>query len=297
MRLIVHIGFHKTASTHLQGLMNANHAALAARGIWYDPQSGYPAHHSVAHALMQGDSAPFEPMIVAALSAGAETLILSSEDLECALFNPAVPALIEEVAASFAIRDIEWHAAIREPGAYFESLHAQLSWHTFADALHMFSEVMKKGVLFMPEPFSGDHATPYWFYCFDYQPFLQAFAAGGRSIFVHDYADGEPYPGWRLIDRLGALDAMVKPAAAIDGNHRLSRAAVVEHFEARIHDVVGAEDWPTVQQIVAHHVTTDLQTVPTLARLIGNRFAESYRAAIRAFGRTATPVEAMDRAA
>lgn len=284
MRLIVHMGFHKTASTNLQGLMNANHAHLAARGIWYEHQEWYPAHHAAAHALMQGDSAPFEAMIGNAMAAGAHTLILSSEDLECALFNPAVPALIEEVAASFGIRDVEWHAAIREPGAYFESLHAQLSWHTFADALHMFSEVMKKGVLFMPEPYLDEYATPYWFYCFDYQPFFEGFAAQGRALTVHDYADREPYPGWRILDRLGALDAIVEPAAETDGNHRLSRATIVEHFEARLHELVGEDDWTAMQSIVANHVTTDLQTVPTLARLVGNRFAESYRAALAQFG-------------
>jgi len=284
MRLIVHLGFHKTASTHLQDLMNRNSARLAERGIWYEGQQGYPAHHAAAHALMRGDSAPFEAMCIDALTAGCHTLILSSEDLECALFNPAVPALIEEVAAAFGIAPVEWHATIREPGAYFESLYAQLSWHSFADALHMFSEVMKKGVLFMPEPFLGEQEIPYWFYCFDYQPFLQAFAGTGRHVIVHDYADRAPYPGWRMVDRLGALEAMVEPAEDAHGNHRLTRAAIVDHFQARLHEIVGADEWDAVENIVANHVTTDLQTVPTLARLIGNRFAASYRAAIHEFG-------------
>lgn len=284
MRLIVHLGFHKTASTHLQDLMNRNSARLAERGIWYERQDGYPAHHVAAHALMRGDSAPFETMIVATLTAGCHTLILSSEDLECVLFNPAVPALIADVAASFGISDIEWHAAIREPGAYFESLYAQLSWHSFADALHMFSEVMKKGVLFMPDPFIGEQATPYWFYCFDYRPFFEAFAAAGRAVIVHDYADRAPFPGWRLLDRLGALDALEEPAEDAHGNHRLSRATIVDHFNARLHEVVGAADWPMVEEIVADHVTKDLQTVPTLAMLVGNRFADSYRATVHQFG-------------
>ncbi len=284
MRLIVHLGCHKTASTHLQDLMNRNSARLMERGIWYARQPGYPAHHTAAHALMRGDGAPFEAMCADALSAGCHTLILSSEDLECALFNPAVPALIEDVAASFGIAPIEWHAAIREPGAYFESLYAQLSWHSFADALHMFSEVMKKGVLFMPEPSVGEHATPYWFYCFDYQPFFEAFAASGRDLVVHDYADGDPYPGWRLLDRLDALDAMIEPAEDAHGNHRLSRAMIVDHFRARLQEIVGADEWAVVEDIVANHVTTDLQTIPTLARLVGTRFADSYRAAVTQFG-------------
>src|SRR3546814_5872003 len=63
------------------------------------------------------------------------------------------------VAADHGFDEIEWHAVIREPGAYFESLHSQLSWHTYADSLTMFSEIMKKGVLFLPEPHYGDRKS------------------------------------------------------------------------------------------------------------------------------------------
>ena len=51
MRLIVHLGFHKTASTHLQHLFNLNAESMAARGVWYQPQADYPAHHPAAPSL------------------------------------------------------------------------------------------------------------------------------------------------------------------------------------------------------------------------------------------------------
>src|SRR3546814_5330327 len=73
----------------------------------------------------------------------------------------------------------------------------------------MFSEVMKKGVLFMPEPHFFPGAAPYWFFLFDYAPFLRTFAAPGRRLFLHDYADRTPYPGWRMIDRLGIGGALM----------------------------------------------------------------------------------------
>src|SRR3546814_10993658 len=66
----------------------------------------------------------------------------------------------------------------------------------------MFREVMKKGVLFMPEPHFFPGAAPYWFFLFDYAPFLRTFAAPGRRLFLPDYADRTPYPGWRVIYRL-----------------------------------------------------------------------------------------------
>jgi hypothetical protein len=285
MRLIVHMGFHKTASTHLQDLMNRNSAALAERGVWYERQSGYPAHHNVANPLLVGDAAPFEAMIANARAAGSRTLILSSENLEGVVFNTGVATLIEETAAAHGIAEIEWHAAIREPGAYFESIHPQLSWHTYADGLHMFAEVMKKGVLFLPEPHPGDDATPYWFFCFDYHPFLASFAAAGRKLFVHDYADRTPYPGWRLVDRLGLIDAMVEPAEGHGFNHRLPREQVEKFFRKRLREAAGDRaTWHMVRDAVKAHMAANLATVPVYARAVGERYGDSYRRALAEFG-------------
>src|SRR3546814_5393940 len=69
-------------------------------------------------------------MIGEAKAAGAHTMILSSENLEGVVFNPEIALLIERVAADHGFDEIEWHAVIREPGAYFESLHSQLSWRS-----------------------------------------------------------------------------------------------------------------------------------------------------------------------
>src|SRR3546814_4962209 len=88
-------------------------------------------------------------MIERGRAASCHTILFSSENLEALPFVPEITALTEAAAAEAGIKTIEWHAVLREPGAYFESQHAQLSRHSYADAAHMFSEVMKKGVLFM----------------------------------------------------------------------------------------------------------------------------------------------------
>lgn len=284
MRLIVHMGFHKTASTHLQALMNANREAMAEQGVWYEYHR-FAAHHDIANALLVGDAAPFEAMLVNARADGAHTAILSSENLEALPFNPAIAGLIEETAAANGIDAIEWHAAIREPGAYFASIHSQLSWHTYADGLHMLSEVMKKGVLYLPEPHRGEGATPYWFFCFDYQPFLESFAAPGRALFVHDYADRDPYPGWRLVRRLGLLDAMTETPEEWGYNHRLTQQTAQKYFRKRLREAVDDHDtWRMVRDAAKAHMEANLATVPVYAEAVGARFGDSYRAAIEQFG-------------
>lgn len=286
MRLIVHMGFHKTASTHFQELMNRNCARLAERGLWYERQPTYAAHHDIANPLLAGDAAPFAAMLANAHAAGAYSAILSSENLEALPFNLEVAALIERAAAANGVTDIEWHAAIREPGAYFASIHSQLSWHTYADGLHMFSEIMKKGVLFVPEPHHGEKATPYWFFCFDYHPFLAGFAASGRRLFVHDYADRDPYPGWRLVRRLGVLDALVEQPEEWGYNHRLAPETAVRYFRERLREAAGDfATWRMVRDAVKRHMAANLATVPVYAEAIGQRYRDSYARALEQFGR------------
>lgn len=286
MRLIVHLGFHKTASTHLQHLFNLNAQAMAARGVWYQPQTDYPAHHPAAWALLSGDAAPMEAMIVAARKAGCHTVILSSEDLEGAIFNPGVAALIEDAAVVAGVTAIEWHAAIREPGAYFESLMAQLSYHVYGDALSLFVQAMQKGMIFVPEPQPARDATPYWFYCFDYYAFLSGFAAvPGRRLFVHDYADRDPYPGWRLVERLGVRDLLVETPDDVGHNHRLPADAVEHFYRARLNEAVGgAAEWAMVREAAEQCLAASLSAVPTLGRAVGQRYADSYADAIAQFG-------------
>lgn len=280
MRLIVHLGFHKTASTYLQQLLNGNVRALAARGIWYQPQKHYPAHHQAAWALLGGDGMPLEMMLRAAKLSGCDTVILSSEDLEAVPFNPQVAATIEATATALGVTGIEWHIVVREPGAYFASLHAQLQHHVYADTLVMLREVLKKGMIFIPEPLAGERGAPYWFYCFDHHAYIAGFAARtAHKVVVHDYTDADPYPGWRMIDSLGARDAITRLPDAGAENRRLGPDAIASGYRARIVDAVGADLPPEFETLLA----ANLAAVPEAARLVGERFGDSYREAVATF--------------
>lgn len=90
-RLILHAGWHKTATTAIQAFAHRNRDALRRRGFWYPGLSAVEAgveraHHSFAHALARAPSA-FTPEgaraiaaeWVAAAGARGETVILSAE--------------------------------------------------------------------------------------------------------------------------------------------------------------------------------------------------------------------------
>src|SRR3546814_15610257 len=80
MRLIIHLGFHKTASTFLQQLLAANLDGPAARGFWYDPEGVCGAHHPIANPLLAGDPAPFAAMIERGRAATCPTNLLSPSE-------------------------------------------------------------------------------------------------------------------------------------------------------------------------------------------------------------------------
>ena len=284
MRLIVHLGFHKTASTWLQHLLNDHHADLAERGIWYEPQPGYPAHHFAAWDLLLGDAGRFAAMLGNAAARGCHAVILSSEDLEAVVYNPQVADTIEAAALLHGVTAIEWHVALREPGAYFASLHAQLQHHVYADSVTMFTEVLRKGMLFVADPLPGERGTPYWCYCFDHHAALSDFAAATRHpVLVHDYADADPFPGWRLLDRLGALDAITRAPGAEGRNERLGRDAVTAGYRRRVADALGGALPDDVSAAVDACLAANLAAVPALSRAIGARFADSHRAALDEF--------------
>lgn len=283
MRLVVHMGLHKSGSTHFQQLMLLHHDGLAARGIWYDTDGVCGAHHPVANAMLAGDAEPFLAMIRRARMAGCETVLLSSENFEALPFVPAIAAQIEQAADLVGVRTIEWHAVLREPGAYFESQYAQLSRHCYADPGHMFSEVMKKGVLFMPEPHRFPGAAPYWFFCFDYAGFLTGFAVG-RELSVYDYADGAPFPGWQIAETLGVLPMLTTRPAAADCNHRLPASDISANFRARMREAVGDDrPWALVAPAVEAGIENGAACVAPYARAVGERYAASYREALIRF--------------
>jgi hypothetical protein len=280
MRLIVHLGLHKTASTNLQHLLHAHRAAVCSRGVFYQASSTSAAHHEVAWRLLGGDPTLLDAMLAEARRQECEDIILSSEDLEGLFFNPAPARLIQE-SAQRAGASVEWHAVLRKPDAYFSSLYAQLQCHVYADALTMFAEIMNKGGLYMHNPAPNWGGTPFWYYSFDHARDLDVFArATGQHVFAHDYADDQPFPGWRLLQRLGVLDLITQLPDEVGQNRRHPADVVLAGYRARIAEAGGG----TLKRHVDAAVAVSMASVPHCAQLINERFADSHAQALNRFG-------------
>lgn len=284
MKLIVHPGLHKTGSTYLQHVLNANHAALTARGVWYQPQQGYPAHHQAAWRILLGDPAPLLAMAEKARTAECHTLLLSSEDLEGALYDNRPLAAIGEATRSAGIASVEWHVVLRKPGSAFASLFAQLQHHVYADAFQLFYDVMHRGFIHMAQPTPGQ-GTPYWYYTFDHLADLARLQERAQtSLFAHDFADAAPFPGAGLLEHLGVLDAIVSLPGNSARNARQTNDEIVRGFATRVEEAVpDAAAQARILDGFLACMQNGLDNVDTYATIIGERYAESHAKALRRF--------------
>lgn len=288
MQLIVHMGLHKTASTYLQHLMNDNHEALLERGVYYEKQAGYPAHHHAAWTILRGDMTPLNSMLETARQLGCHTTILSSEDLEGIIFDPGTVKGIENAASSAGVERIEWHMCLRDAGEYYSSLHAQLQHHVFSGALDLFYEVMRDGMVFIPDPLRGGPGTPYWGFCFDHARYIAKFAETTiNPVIVHDYTDRDPFPGWQMLARLDVLESIRNLPPASARNARMEATAVVQGHRERLEEVIPQELLKSkVSAMFRDHIKKDLAIVPELAALVGSRFAAGTAETLAKFSRS-----------
>lgn len=286
MRLIIHAGLHKTGSTFLQHIMNDNHEALAAAGVWYEKQPGYPAHHFAAWDILRGDTSPVGRMVADARAHGCHTVILSSEDLEGAIFDGCSAEAITQAAAIAGVERIEWHMAVRDSGEYFASLYAQLQHHVFADPGTMLWEALCKGLIMYIDPLRGEGGTPFWCYCFDPDRYLGAFASRtGLPVVLHDFRDADPFPGWGILEAAGALGAIKTLPGAEARNARMTADDVRAGYAGQILKLLSDDTArERLQPLLDVQLRQNAAVVDAYAEAVSARFAASTNAALARFG-------------
>jgi hypothetical protein len=84
-KVLLHVGPHKTGSSYLQACFSYHREALRARGIAlpaaWELAPGNPSHTGLVTALLNNDLAGANAVLEGAFAEGAETLLVSAEDL------------------------------------------------------------------------------------------------------------------------------------------------------------------------------------------------------------------------
>jgi len=238
MRLVLHIGLHKTASTAFQTLCRDNADALLRSGAFWRVHDGYPAHHPEAWSLLRGEAGAITDYVADARDAGAQVAILSSEELDYVLHVPQKAQVIEAEARAAGVTDIIWVAALRRPSEAFRSHISELTKHGIhLDPLQGYLEVMRSGGLHFTGRHNGGAQFWNWFFTFDYDRYIVRLrdAVRGR-VLAYDYHAAHRLPGEPVLS--AALPGAVPADMASPGrvNPRLPDAVI----DANLMSILGA---------------------------------------------------------
>ena len=268
MRLIIHNGLHKTASTYVQTLFCTISTSILERGIYYEAGE----HHPVAWAVLRGDFEPFRKMISRARASGCHTIIVSAEDLENLLFDLPTAQSLESEAFRSGIKAIDWLICVRPQSDYFWSLYAEMSRHTYLDPFAAFYQVIIDGRLRVPAT-PRKAGPPHWDFCFDYRKYFPAFASKiqGR-VHIYDFADNSPYPLWKVFSALGVADLAMSPSRTAVRNERASDDAVAQQYGSRFCEAIDQSERDAFAGELILRTSVDAKLKARMTMQLANRF-------------------------
>ena len=125
IRLVIHAGTHKTATTAFQGVCFENRELLATWGVIYP----FARQHSeLAHQLQRGELNNLRCLLdlIRTNFDDDTTLLLSGEDFENVLVDDEMAITLENEVAKRGFAPVEWYFVFRNQVDYFHSIYAQL---------------------------------------------------------------------------------------------------------------------------------------------------------------------------
>ncbi len=145
IRLFIHAGTHKTATTAFQGVCFENRELLATWGVIYP----FARQHSeLAHQLQRGELNNLRCLLdlIRTNFDDDTTLLLSGEDFESVLVDDEMAITLENEVAKKGFAPVEWYFVFRNQVDYFHSIYAQLCKQgVVLDRRKILSEIVDKG--------------------------------------------------------------------------------------------------------------------------------------------------------
>jgi hypothetical protein len=154
IKIIIHAGAHKTASTHLQNRLLENEKRVVKSGCSYlGPEKIRDQFGTLWRALGRSDTPDEQKRKLAALAAGQPRLVISEENIiggfkdlmngpNRAILYPKAVERLARLAQLVAPNPLHIAMAVREPSSYYVSVYNQLllsgrfqTWERFSKGL------------------------------------------------------------------------------------------------------------------------------------------------------------------
>ncbi|SLN49513.1 hypothetical protein ROA7450_02448 [Roseovarius albus] len=210
MKLSIHCGLHKTATTSFQTLCDANRALLYDLGVYYPNYDARPQHSYVLWDVQKSGLNALRNFLsqsFAEAKTNCHTVLLSGEDFENCIVDIALALEIETLAIESGFDAVEWVVVTRPVESYIASLYSELSKH---------SVVLRRGTL---ERAAKERGCFYistnrynYIFVFDFKRFAERFQQH-VSRPVIEYSMGEfarGFPGAILLQGLLREEAFTR---------------------------------------------------------------------------------------
>lgn len=132
MRLFIHCGLHKTATTSFQRLCKEYQSDLLKFGVYYPNYSNKFQHSFLLHDVQRQDikvAEKFFTEVYNDATSKCHTILLSGEDFENCIVDLAVAKELEAAAEGAGFVSVTWIVVTRNQKDLIESLYAEMSKH------------------------------------------------------------------------------------------------------------------------------------------------------------------------
>jgi len=183
MKIVIHMGLHKTGSTSFQNFLSLNKLVLMDAGILYpNIDNNEESHWIIPNQIILENwtylENYFKEIILIANKNNLKTIFISSEDISILLTESYRVNKFENLITRLGIAEIELFCVLRNQWDYFNSLYAEMSKHkvclNYASAGE---EIINFGQISM-----GNDRFRYRF-AFDYDYFIDKFLGETKGSF------------------------------------------------------------------------------------------------------------------
>jgi len=204
MKLVIHMGLHKTATTSFQHFLHLNKNVLLDAGVIYPEIEQNESHWLIPYEILRNNWSFLEEYMKHTLNTARQrnvkTVLISSEDFETLLLESFRAAQFEKLARGLGYSEIHWICVLRSQWDYFNSLYAEMSKHKAClNYLMAGQEVFNYGEISISA--NGFR----WRFAFDYDSIIERFLGDVYGFFdaisYDSFIDGE-IVGSELIDKV-----------------------------------------------------------------------------------------------
>jgi len=183
MKIVIHMGLHKTGTTSFQNFLSNNKAALMDVGILYpDSENNEESQWIIPNQLNMENWSfledYFKKVILIAKSNSAKTIFISAEGMSILLSENFRVKKFENLLLEIGFTEIVWECVLRNQWDYFNSLYAEMSKQKIClNYASAGEEILRFGQISM-----GNDAFRYRF-AFDYDKFIESFLEETKGSF------------------------------------------------------------------------------------------------------------------